>query len=186
MSEHTIGQSIPRIGARDRVTALRNTLRTCRSLERCTSSSFISTRRAWRSGRFVATMRREFPASWPSSPLTIFRNRCRDSDQPSPTALLADGETRFFGEPVAVVAAETVDAARQAAMLLREHIDARNSRRSSPSSRRSIPRRPSFNVPRAVRTIPTLRPTSFASGRSGGERRPIAHLVLERSTGFRW
>jgi hypothetical protein len=40
--------------------ALRSTPRTWRFLEPCTSSSFISTRRAWRSGRFAATTRHEF------------------------------------------------------------------------------------------------------------------------------
>jgi CO/xanthine dehydrogenase Mo-binding subunit len=124
MSEHTIGQSVPRIGARERVTgaqqytadlpfpgalhvqlvhldAARGAIK---RIDRDEAARVPGVVQILTAGDLPQPMPRFGPAV---------------ADRP----LLAEGETRFSGEPVAVVAAETLDAAKRAAALIRERIE---------------------------------------------------------------
>ena len=120
MSEYTIGQSIPRIGARERVTGAQKDTADLP----VPGALHVQLVHLDAARLAIRKIRRDHAARVPGVVAILTAD---DLPQPMPRfgpavadrPLLADGETRFFGEPVAVVAAKTVDAARQAAMLPR-------------------------------------------------------------------
>jgi CO/xanthine dehydrogenase Mo-binding subunit len=125
VSDHTIGQSVPRIGARERVSGAQKYTADLPfpGALHVQLVHLDAARLAIRKIRRDAALR---------VPGVVAILGAEDLPDPMPRfgpaapdrPLLADGETRFFGEPVAAVAAETLDGAREAAMLLRAHLDA--------------------------------------------------------------
>lgn len=183
---NTIGHSIPRIGARERVTGAQKYTADLPF----PGALHVQLVHLDAARLAIRKIRRDYAARVPGV-VAIFT--ADDLPQPMPRfgpavadrPLLAEGETRFFGEPVAVAAAETVDAAREAAMLLREHIEAEElppvitvEQALDPASPLVQPpdRRP--NDPNAGTNI--LREWTFGWG-TPPER---AHLVLEREYRF--
>ena len=96
--------------------------------------------------------------------------------------VLAVSETKFFGEPVAAVAAETLDAAETAAAMVR--LRARSSRRSD-DRRRARSRRRWCRRPSCVPATPAV--NTLDEWRFGwGDVRDAEPMVIENSTRFRW
>ena len=96
------------------------------------------------------------------------------------------GETKYHGEPVAAVAAETHDAAEEAAALVRS--TSRSCPRSTRSRRPSRPTRRSSRTRRsapATRARPRTSSTSTATAGATSTRRPTdADLVVEGTYAF--
>jgi CO/xanthine dehydrogenase Mo-binding subunit len=123
--DHTIGQSVPRIGARERVTGAQ------KYTADLPFPGALHVRLVHLDAARLAIrrIRRDAAARIPGVVAIL---TAEDLPDPMPRfgpaladrPLLADGETRFFGEPVAAVAAETLDAAKEAALVLRAHVDA--------------------------------------------------------------
>ena len=124
MSEHTIGQSVPRLGARERVTGAQ------KYTADLPFPGALHVQLVHLDAARVA-IRKVDRDEASRVPGVVQILTADDLPQPMPRfgpaladrPLLAEGETRFFGEPVAAVAAETLDAARRAAALLRECIE---------------------------------------------------------------
>src|SRR3954468_9139707 len=116
VSGHTNGESIPRIGARDRVTGAQKYTADLPF----PGALHVKLVHLDAARLAIRKIRRDAAAQVPG-----FLGIVTAEDLPEPIPrfgpavadrpLLADGETRFSGEPVAAVAAETLDAARRAA-----------------------------------------------------------------------
>jgi CO/xanthine dehydrogenase Mo-binding subunit len=123
--DHTIGQSVPRIGARERVTGAQKYTADLPFA----GALHVQLVHLDAARLAIRRIRRDAAARIPGVVAIL---TAEDLPDPMPRfgpaladrPLLADGETRFFGEPVAAVAAETLDAAKEAALLLRAHVDA--------------------------------------------------------------
>ena len=175
-----IGRSHERVGARDRVTGA---LRYAADLpfdDALHVKLVHLVARGWRSRRSIGARRWRCPASRACSSPTI----CR---QPMPRygpafadrPILATGETKFFGEPVAAVVAATKDAAEGAAALV--HVDAEPlpavlSVEQALDSASPLVQDPSFRPGDALANTNVLREWTFGWGESRGAS---AHLVIE-------
>jgi len=183
---HTIGQSIPRIGARERVTGAQKYTADLAF----PGALHVQLVHLDAARLAIRKIRRDYAARVPGV-VAIFT--ADDLPQPMPRfgpavadrPLLADRETRFYGEPVAVVAAETLDGAREAAMLLREHIEAEElppvitvEQALDPAS--PLVQRPESRPNDGNALTNILREWTFGWG-TPPER---AHLVLEREYRF--
>ncbi len=186
MSDHTIGQSVPRIGARERVTGAQKYTADLPF----PGALHVQLVHLDAARLAIRTIRRDAALRVPGVVAIL---GAEDLPDPMPRfgpavpdrPLLADGETRFFGEPVAAVAAETLDAAREAAMLLRAHLDAQElppvltvEQALDPSS--PLVQRPETRPDDRYAHTNILREWTFGWGTA--PERP--HLVVEREYRF--
>ena len=181
-----IGSSLPRLGAIERVTGaqqyaadvrLDNTLHVKLVSVDCAHARIVAVHKGEALG--VPGVRGVFTAH--DLPQPVPRYGPVFADRP----MLAVGETKFSGEPVAAVVAETKDAASRAAKLVRIDIEELPAVLSIEASLdRAGAARPGSRI--CGQTI-RLRPrTRFANGSSDGATQPAprADLVIERDYAF--
>ena len=182
----TIGQSIPRIGARDRVTGAQKYTADLPfpgalhvklvhlGAARLAIRKIVRDAAARVPGVVAIFTAEDLPNPMPRFGPAI-------ADRP----LLAHGETRFFGEPVAAVAAETLDAARRSALLLREHIDAEELPPVVTVEQALDPASPLVQSPESRAGDPLARTNILREWTFGWGTPPDRpHLVLEREYRF--
>jgi CO/xanthine dehydrogenase Mo-binding subunit len=184
MTRGTIGESYERAGGRERVTGAQRYAADL-SFDRVLHVKLVHLPAARAAIRQIRTTRAE------AVPGVACVLTAADLPQPVPRygpafadrPILATGETKFFGEPVAAVAAETIDAAEAAAHLVEVEFDELPAVLSVEQA---------LDPASALVQDPSLRPGDPDAGSNilrqwtfGWGERPVSpHLVLERDYEF--